>query len=492
MLYYMFYVLNYINILLIKLLPNHYRAQILEKKIEIFGKVAQEQNVTEEEFELLGNTTLQQEIQRITEQVMSGEISQAEAQQAQQVLVGQVEIFFDFIQYQNVTEKQLQQLSNTTMGDFIVSMRSLELEQAELEKDLNTIFKYCLGSSCAHIFIYCVIVMIVIWKRNTRAVRSRGTTFLVHYLVSAFFAIFCALLFNAVQLNQIEPLEYGAEKFINVYFSLAFFLIFFSMSCVSAIICRMRIVYNAFDIKSSLNIKNFWTYFHIIPFHLVIFAVAVIPFAIDNLTETNIKRPISSALVFNIMALWLAYYTYHLRNAPNEFSDAMTNLRCALYMVVCFSIVITVDIIETSSMVGIIGYQFAVQSFVVLYLLDSWCELGFNYYIQSHTSRIGSKTASRTNNGTNRRESVGKEKSVMEKCESVLIVDHIRPAGKSSQFENMKEHNYVYDGSHKNEAFSENQSGVTLYNNNNSEVIDIENPDSHVQLIEQETVAIHI
>eukprot|EP00122_Pirum_gemmata_P006891 Pgem_evm1s6312 len=80
-------------------------------------------------------------------------------------------------------------------------------------------------------------------------------------------------------------------------------------------------------------------------------------------------------------------YTYKLRVTPKRFSDAMINLRCSLYVVILVITVVTIDVVLKNSMV-VLALQFIPQGFIVLYTVDSACELFFIYYQSKHKNHF--------------------------------------------------------------------------------------------------------
>eukprot|EP00122_Pirum_gemmata_P014822 Pgem_evm1s13833 len=261
------------------------------------------------------------------------------------------------------------------------------------------------------------------------------------------------MIFTLTYLNQVIDVRKNFESYVVLTAITVILAIFCLNSVMSAVLSRMRLVFHAFDIKSNVDIKSKWSYFKIIPIHVLLFFISIIsPIlyffgpAISPSLKPSSASP--SALIFYLYVVWLLYYTYKLRDAPTQFSDAITNLRCTLFMVVAFSIVIIWDIVDADygkdSMFGTLGFQYVIQ--------NSLCELTYVHYIMNQTthyskskSRNGTALKSYTSKKENYRTSTCEEneKTILEK--NIMLVNELMLTEADIDVD-FGDKNDVYDG----------------------------------------------
>eukprot|EP00121_Abeoforma_whisleri_P017275 Awhi_evm1s15831 len=134
----------------------------------------------------------------------------------------------------------------------------------------------------------------------------------------------------------------------------------------------------AFKVQTTANLNSIFTYFHIYPIHFIIYLIAMIGPSLVVFKDIKVSLGVSSTTIFTIYALWLVILTWKVRHAAFEFSDALTNCRSAVYIVVLYNAIFVINVSTDSRyMVTNIAYQYVTQSTILIYLFDSILQVLF-------------------------------------------------------------------------------------------------------------------
>eukprot|EP00122_Pirum_gemmata_P010302 Pgem_evm1s9522 len=272
-------------------------------------------------------------------------------------------------------QSELQTAGTQLQADAI----ALSQEKEEIEGDLKTIWHLSIASGVVNMSLCMGILCIGVYYRTSTVVRSRGTPFLLHMCFTIFLAIISAMLLAALRLIQFPELLTDPEKLTTVSIIVAYCVVFFSLNCYAAITNRMRIVYNAFNVRSN-NFENkhpIFNYWILTPIHFVVFLVSLIPYTIKETTD-HLQSPLTSLsylIIVIVYGIWVGFYTWKCRRGATQYSDLYINFRCILIISITFGTTIICDSIG-NNMVGTIGWQYSMQIFSLFYLLDSLTELG--------------------------------------------------------------------------------------------------------------------
>eukprot|EP00121_Abeoforma_whisleri_P014134 Awhi_evm2s13035 len=284
---------------------------------------------------------------------------------------------------QNKTSEDITLLGNWTPAELQRAGAELENKVAHFHHLNGIIWKYCYGTAIVHLVIYAVVVLVTSWYKHSKVVRSRGKYFLAQVFICAPLAMVFALFQSGVALFRFPNVN-----ILNANYASIFLSNFFAQGMYSSIINRMRIVYHAFQVKQtrSPRTRSKWLYyFEMVPVQLVIFLVSMSTITAYVFADWNTKyyRFALFCPIF-IYPCWGMFYSWKCRNVSIEFNDFNINMRNVTYISGFFLFLIMFDTFD-SSVVGDVGYQFAIQSFIVLYLLDVFSSLAYIHYHNEYT-----------------------------------------------------------------------------------------------------------
>eukprot|EP00121_Abeoforma_whisleri_P015649 Awhi_evm1s14403 len=145
------------------------------------------------------------------------------------------------------------------LGAIVSKGKALEVEYASLQETDNKAWSYCLIGFVITFFLNCFPLGFIFWYRNHRYVRNRGTYFIFHLISAILLYYISSFLYHGTLTLRYDFLNKSERQRIVISELLSKLHLFFLFACFGAIVCRSRVVYQAFDVQSNTKPSK-WIY----------------------------------------------------------------------------------------------------------------------------------------------------------------------------------------------------------------------------------------
>eukprot|EP00122_Pirum_gemmata_P007736 Pgem_evm1s7113 len=231
------------------------------------------------------------------------------------------------------------------------------------------------------------------WKINGFQTKKKyGAVFLSAFFLNSSVALVFSFVSNLIQLGQVTDLEYGSNEWRMVLWGCAMLYIF-GINAVLITLCirlRRRLIVTAEQQINDNSLKEsaksvkeqqlIFVYFMFFIF-IGVYALSIGSTTMRAFSADGVyKGPINTLLIIIVYILWLIILTVQSGISSFLLSDALINLRCALYD----------RFQDKNTMIGAVGYQYATQAFLVLFLIDFMFECV--YIVKRDCSQIADCT----------------------------------------------------------------------------------------------------